>query len=85
MGPHHFDKEYTWPYKGMIVGTDPVAVDAVGLRIIEAQRTVYFKEESPMRPPVRHIRAAQEKHGIGIADPRRINLVKLGWSEDILI
>jgi len=85
LGPHHFDKEFTWPYKGMIVGTDPVAVDAVGLKIIEAQRTVYFKEETPMRPPVRHIKAAQEKHGIGIADPRRIDLVKVGWTEGILI
>jgi hypothetical protein len=84
-GPHQFDREHTWPYKGMIVGTDPVAVDAVGLRIIEAQRTVYFKEETPMRPPVRHIKAAQEKHGIGIADPRRIDLVKLGWNDGVLI
>lgn len=85
LGPHHFDKEYTWPYKGMIVGIDPVAVDAVGLRIIEAQRSVYFKEETPMRPPVRHIKAAQEKHGIGIADPAKIDIVRLGWKEDSLI
>jgi hypothetical protein len=85
MGPHHFDKEYTWQYKGMIVGTDPVAVDAVGLKIIEAQRSVYFKEETPMRPPVRHIKAAQDRHGIGIADLNRIDLVKIGLSEGILI
>jgi hypothetical protein len=85
MGPHHFDKEYTWLYKGMLVSTDPVAVDAVGLKIIEAQRAIYFKEPTPMRPPVRHIAAAEEKHGVGIANPKNIDLVKLGWKEELLI
>lgn len=84
-GPHHFDKEYTWLYKGMIVGTDPVAVDAVGLKIIEARRKEYFKEESPMRPPVTHIAAAERKHGIGVADLNKIEIVRLGWKEGALI
>jgi hypothetical protein len=85
LGPHHFDKEFTWPYKGLLVGTDPVALDAVGLKIIEAKRRLYFKEETPMRPPVRHIRAAEEKHGVGVADLNRIEIVRLGWKADILI
>jgi len=85
LGPHHFDKEFTWPYKGLLVGTDPVALDAVGLRIIEAKRRLYFKEETPMRPPVRHIRAAEEKHGVGVADLNRIEIMKLGWKADVLI
>lgn len=85
MGPHHFDKEYTWLYKGMLVSTDPVAVDAVGLKIIEARRSIYFKEPTPMRPPVRHIVAAEEKHGVGVANLRNIELVKLGWKEGLLI
>ncbi|MFH0991463.1 MAG: DUF362 domain-containing protein [bacterium] len=85
IGPHQFDKEFTWQYKGMIVGTDPVAVDTVGLKIIEAQRTLYFKEVTPMRPPVRHITAAEEKHGIGIANMNNIDIIRLGWKEDSLI
>jgi hypothetical protein len=85
LGPHHFDREFTWPYGGMLVGTDPVAVDAVGLKILEAKRRQYFKEESPMRPPVRHIAAAETRHGIGVADLRRIDIVKLGWKEGTLI
>jgi hypothetical protein len=85
LGPHHFDKEYTWQYKGMLVGTDPVALDAVGLKIIEAKRRLYFKGDSPMRPPVRHIVAAEEKHGIGIADLDKIEIRKLGWKDEILI
>lgn len=85
LGPHHFDKEFTWPYKGLLVGTDPVALDAVGLKIIEAKRRLYFKEETPMRPPVRHIRAAEERHGVGVADLNRIEIMKLGWKADVLI
>jgi uncharacterized Fe-S center protein len=85
MGPHHFDKEYTWPYGGLLVGTDPVALDAIGLKIIEAKRKLFFKEDTPMRPMVTHIKAAEEKHGIGVADLSRIDIIKLGWKTDILI
>jgi hypothetical protein len=85
LGPHHFDREYTWPYRGILVGTDPVALDAIGLRILEAKRELYFKEDSPMRPPAKHIAAAEAKHGIGIADPARIELVRLGWDEGTLL
>ncbi len=85
LAPHHFDRQYTWPYRGLLVGTDPVAVDAVGLKIIEAKRRLYFKEETPMRPPAKHIAAAESRHGIGIADMNRIEIVRIGWKEDVLI
>jgi len=84
-GPHQFDPEYLWPYHGMVVGIDPVAVDAVGLSIIEAKRRLHFKEDSPMRPPAKHIRAAEVKHGIGVADLSRIEILRLGWKEGALI
>ena len=85
MGPHHFDPEYAWPYGGLLVGTDPVALDAVGLRIIEAKRRLFFNEETPMRPPAKHIVTAENKHHVGVADPGRITLVRIGWKEGILI
>lgn len=85
MGPHHFDPEYTWSYGGLLVGTDPVALDAVGLRIIEAKRRLFFNEEAPMRPPAKHIAEAEKRHHVGIADPGRISLVRIGWKEGILI
>ena len=85
LAPHHFDKEFVWPYHGMIVGTDPVAVDAVGLSIIEAKRRLYFKDDSPMRPPAKHIRAAEEKHGVGVADVSRIEIIRVGWKDGALI
>ena len=30
VGPHSFSSRFTWPYGGLLVGTDPVAVDATG-------------------------------------------------------
>ncbi len=85
VGAHHFDKTYTWGYKGILVGTDPVAVDSVGLRILNAQRKAYFGEEKPIKPPPHHIVFADTKHKLGVSDQRKIDLVRLGWREAALI
>ena len=77
-GPHAFSKKYTWPYKGLLVGTDPLATDALGLEILKARRREYFGEERPFSVSPKHIRVAEEKFGLGVADPARIELVKLG-------
>jgi hypothetical protein len=85
IGPHHFSRKYTWPYGGLIVSTDPVAADATGARIIQAKRNAYFGKNTPISPRPLHIEAADTKFGIGNSHPDRIELVKLGWQEDILI
>ena len=85
VGPHHFDRAYVWPYRGLIVSTDPVAADAVGLRIIQQQRRRAFGEDRPLQPTAHHIALADTEHHLGNADMRRIDLVRLGWEEDILI
>lgn len=84
-GPHHFNEEYTWPYKGIIVGTDPVAVDSVGLRIIQAKRKQFFGDDRPLNPPAKHIYLADTRHHLGTADPAKIDLVTIGWTENQLI
>lgn len=85
IGPHHFDPMYTWPYKGLIVSTDPVAADAVGLRIIQAKRQEVFGEDRPLQPTAHHIRLADTVHGLGNADMDRIDLVRVGWEGEELI
>jgi hypothetical protein len=85
VGPHHFNKEFTWPYKGFIAGFDPVAVDSVGLKIIQARRREYFGEDKPLNPPAKHIELADTRHHLGNADPAMIELVKLGWKEGIML
>jgi len=84
-GPHHYNPRYTWAYKGLLVGTDPVAVDATGLRILLAKRKAFFGEERPFNPPPKHILLADTRHHLGTADPAKIDLVRLGWEEDSLI
>ena len=84
-GPHHFSRRYIWGYKGLIVGQDPVAVDAIGLKLIMAKRAEQLGREKAVPPVPRHIRDADVKYGLGNSDLSRIGLVKLGWTEDILI
>ena len=84
-GPHNFSRRYVWNYKGLIVGTDPVAVDAVGLRLIMAKRRIELGPDQEVPPVPKHIQIADTKYGIGTADPAKIELVKLGWLDDILI
>ena len=85
VGPHHFNKEFTWPYKGIIAGFDPVAVDSVGLQIIQAKRRDYFGEDKPLNPPAKHILLADTRHHLGTADPEMIELVKLGWQNEVMV
>jgi uncharacterized protein DUF362 len=84
-GPHHFDPKYTWSYGGLILGTDVVAVDATGLRILEAKRRDFFGENQPFATSPKHIRVAEEKFRLGVADSSRIGITRLGWTEGTLI
>ena len=85
VGPHHFNKKYIWNYYGLIVGFDPVAIDATGVRILQAKRKLYFGEERPINPPTKHILLADTRHKLGTADPNKIELIKVGFKEDIFI
>jgi hypothetical protein len=85
VGPHHYNKEFTWPYKGILAGFDPVAVDSVGLQILQAKRKLYFNEDKPLNPPAKHIALADTRYHLGTADPALIDLVKLGWDEESMV
>lgn len=84
-GPHHYDPRYIWQYKGILVSFDPVAIDTIGLKLIQTKRLQYFGEEVMLETPPKHIIAADQKYYLGISDPKYIDLIKLGWMEDILI
>ena len=85
IGPHHYSKSYIWPYCGLVVSTDPVAADTTGAGIIQAKRNEYFGKERPISPRPLHIEAADTKFGLGNSRPSRIELIKLGWEEGVLI
>ena len=85
VGPHSFSLDYVWNYAGLLVSRDPVAADATGARIIQAKREAFFKSPKPISPPPHHIRVADSRFGLGNSSPEKIELIKLGWDEGILI
>lgn len=84
-GPHAFNPKYVRNYYGFLVGFDPVAVDATGLRIIQALRNDHYGEERPLSPPAKHIFLADTNYHLGTADPNKIELVKIGYDIDSFI
>ena len=84
-GANFFDHRYVWPYKGLIVGTDPVAVDAVGAHLLQVKRVAFFREDRALDAPPSHIIVADKKYHLGVSDLSRIQVIKLGWMEDVLI
>jgi hypothetical protein len=82
VGPHSFSERFVWPYKGLIVGTDPVAVDTIGAKIIEGKRLEHFGETRPISPPPHHIQYADTRYHLGVSDLERIDLIRLGWTGD---
>jgi hypothetical protein len=85
IGPHHYNPQYVWSYNGLLVGLDPVAVDAMGVRLLTAKRAEFFGEERPINPPPKHVYLADSRHHLGTADPNKIELIKLGWTDNSLI
>ena len=67
--------DFRWDYHGLIVGMDPVAATAVGLRILEAKRAEVRNKEWPMTAARLMVAYAQEI-GLGNADADRIDLVE---------
>jgi hypothetical protein len=84
-GASFFDRRYVWPYKGLIVGTDPVAVDAVGAELLRLKRVAHFGEDRALDVAPVHISVAEQKYKLGIADLKRIDVVKMGWKEEVLL
>jgi hypothetical protein len=84
-GANFFDRRYVWPYKGLIVGTDPVAVDTVGAHLLQSKRISFFGEDKALDVPPVHIMVADHKYHLGVSDLGRIQLIKLGWMEEVLI
>jgi uncharacterized protein (DUF362 family) len=63
-----------WPYGGIILGTDPVAVDRVCLKIVNEKRLESGKSIIDKR--ARHIQLSAQL-GIGVANLEEIDLVEI--------
>ena len=84
-GAHHFDRRYVSEYKGLLIGKDPVAVDAVSVRLLQLQRIAHFGEDRPLDTQPIHVLAADQKYNLGVSNLNRIEIVKLGWMDGVLI
>ncbi|HVO10020.1 MAG TPA: DUF362 domain-containing protein [Vicinamibacteria bacterium] len=79
------DPRYMWNYNALVGGTDPVAVETVCLRIIEAKRRALRGEPWPLSPPPLCVAAADETYGLGTSRWPEIALERAGWSADALV
>ncbi len=79
------DPRYLWDYKGLIAGTDPVAVEAVGLAIITAKREALRGEPWPISPPPLCVAMADKRYGLGTSRLEEITIERAGWREAALV
>ena len=84
-GANFFDRRYVWPYKGILVGTDPVAVDAVGAELLRLKRIATFGEDRPLDVAPIHIAQADKVYRLGVSDLSRIRIVRAGWTDESLV
>jgi uncharacterized protein (DUF362 family) len=76
-GPSYMP-QWTWPFNGLLVARDPVALDYVGWQIIEKKRAELGMKslKELKRQPTYIATAADEQHQLGTNDPKRIQVVE---------
>lgn len=78
-GGPSFMPHWTWPFNGLIVGTDPVALDITGWRILEKKRAEVgmpsLKEAG--REPTYIATAADAEHRLGTNEAHRIEVLEV--------
>lgn len=73
-GPINMKPFTMWKEERILFGTDPVAIDKIGMELIEKKRLENNK--SSIRHKAKHIRTAAQM-GIGTDDPAMIDLVEV--------
>lgn len=77
-GPSYMP-QWSWPFNGLLVGSDPVALDYLGWQIIEKKRAeIGMKSLKALkREPTYIATAADAQHRLGTNDPKRIERVEV--------
>lgn len=74
-----FTPQWSWPYNGVLVSRDPVALDYTGWQILEKKRAEKgLKSLGALgRAPIHIATAADARHRLGTNDPGQIEVVEL--------
>jgi hypothetical protein len=83
-GPQ-LDPRYKWAYNGLIVGSDPVAVETVCLKIITEKRRALRGEPWPLSPPPLCVEAADKVYKLGTSKMEEIKIEHFGWAQELLL
>ena len=77
-GPSYMP-QWSWPFNGLLVASDPVALDTIGWQIIEAKRKEkgLMSLQAAKRPPSYIATAADAQHRLGTNDARLIRRVEV--------
>ena len=73
-GGPQVDPKYLWDYNGLLLSTDPVAIDTVCFKILQEKRNEYKGREWSINPPAKHILVADKKYGLGNSSWSNITL-----------
>ena len=78
-GGPSFMPQWTWPFNGLLVAKDPVALDSVGWQIIEQKRAEKGMKslKAAGREPAYIATAAGARRRLGTNDPQRIRRVEV--------
>ena len=78
-GPTNVRSRYVWNYNGLLIGTDPVAVDQIGLMLLEDKRSAEgLPSLGSIGREAKYIAtAADSDHNLGVNDPRHIRVVEI--------
>jgi len=74
---------WQWPYGGLILGTDPVAVDRVACEILDRKRRAADLPPLARDKPTLPYLASAEARGLGTADLAKIEVISIGktWTD----
>ena len=77
-GPSYMP-QWMWPFNGLLVSRDPVALDYLGWKIIEKKRAEVGAPSlrQQKREPAYIVTAADVEHRLGTCDPKRIDQVEV--------
>jgi uncharacterized protein (DUF362 family) len=77
-GPSYMP-QWAWPFNGLLIGSDPVALDHTGWHLVEEQRMKHklksLKESG--REPTYLSTAADSKHRLGTNDPEKMKVIEI--------